>query len=58
MITWTQTKTSGESVDIWTKIDLAAILELDGSCGKITKIVNYNNHLIAFQERGICYLIL
>jgi hypothetical protein len=52
-ITWTKTKVVGEDIDTWTNITLASIADADGNKGEITKIVNYNDKLILFQDNGI-----
>ena len=52
-ITWSKTKESGATTDMWTNVTLASILELDGDKGSITSLQRYNNNLICFQDSGI-----
>lgn len=56
-ITWSKTKTFGETVDTWTNITLASILDLDGDKGRVEALRRLNNDLIAFQERGISQIL-
>lgn len=52
-VTWTKTKIAGADVDAWTNITMVSTLGLDGTLGKISKLINYNDNLIAFQDNGI-----
>ena len=52
-IVWSLTKTPMEDVDSWTSINAANFLNLNGSFGKINKIINKNDTLLAFQDKGI-----
>ena len=52
-ITWTKEKVSGEDTDAWTNITLASTADADGTLGSITKILNYNNRLLMFQDHGL-----
>lgn len=56
-ITWTKTKQAGADVDLWTNITLASVLELDGDKGTVSKIVRFNNQLMAFQDTGISQIL-
>jgi len=56
-ITWTLTKESGADVDAWTNITLASILELDGTCGQLNKLIKLNDQLLAFQDTGISQIL-
>lgn len=51
-ITWTKTKVTGELTDTWTNITLANIAEADGNKGSITKLLNYNDSILLFQDKG------
>ena len=52
-ITWSLQKKAGDSTDLWTKVTLANVLDLNGEKGKITKLTTLNDNIIAFQERAI-----
>lgn len=52
-IVWSLTKTPMEDVDSWTSINAANFLNLNGSFGKVNKIINKNDTLLAFQDKGI-----
>lgn len=56
-IYFTKTKTSGADVDLWTNINLGSTLELEGDKGAISKLVKFNDTLLAFQERGISQIL-
>ena len=57
IITWTKTKLSGASVDTWTNVTMANILDLDGDKGEITALRRFNNNVLAFQETGISQIL-
>ncbi|MCI6615022.1 MAG: hypothetical protein MSC51_04210 [Mollicutes bacterium] len=42
-----------EDVDSWTSINAANFLNLNGSFGKVNKIINKNDTLLTFQDKGI-----
>lgn len=56
LINWTKDKVSGEEVDAWTNITMASTADAEGVCGKISKIVNFNDNLYSFQEHGIAQI--
>jgi cell wall assembly regulator SMI1 len=56
-ITWSLEKHLGEDVDSWMSIDVSNTEELDGTFGKVNKVVNYNNELYCFQDTGISQLL-
>lgn len=56
-ITWSLTKTAGETIDAWMNVTLASILDLDGTKGKISALKNFNNDIIAFQEKGLSHIM-
>lgn len=56
-ITWSLTKTAGAAVDAWMNITLASVLDLDGTKGKISALKNFNNNIIAFQEKGLSHIM-
>jgi len=55
-ITWTKEKMSGEDIDAWTNITLASTADADGTLGDITKILNFNDRLLLFQNHGIAQI--
>lgn len=56
-VMWTNTKLFGETVDSWTKLTSTSVLDLDGDRGSITKIINNNGNLLAFQTDGISQIL-
>lgn len=52
-IAWSLQKTPTSEIDTWTNISLASALNLDGSYGKITKLINNNDTILAFQDKAI-----
>lgn len=56
-VTWSLEKHFGEDVDNWTSIDVANTLDLDGAMGELTKLINYNNDIYAFQSIGFAQLL-
>lgn len=56
-ITWSLTKTPNDDVDSWTNATLSSVLNLDGSYGKITKLLNVNDNIIAFQDKAISTIL-
>lgn len=56
-ITWTTTKESGAEIDAWTNITLASVLDLDGSCGQLNRLIKFNDQLLAFQDTGISQIL-
>lgn len=56
-ITWSLAKTAGATVDAWMNITLASVLDLDGTKGELTALKNFNNNIIAFQEKGLSHIM-
>lgn len=56
-ITYSKAKTSGADIDLWTKVTLASMLELDGDKGAINSLQRFNDQLIAFQDTGISQIL-
>ena len=52
-IAFSLTKNPMESIDTWASIGLSSSFNLDGLYGKLTKIVNLNNSLIAIQDKAL-----
>ena len=53
LYTWSLSKQNLADIDNWTSINLINSLKLDGDKGPLNKIKRWNNHLLAFQDRGI-----
>lgn len=51
--TWSLQKINGDSTDAWTNISLANVSDMDGAYGKLTKLVTFNDALLAFQEKAL-----
>jgi hypothetical protein len=45
-------KTNGELVDNWLKYRINQYIDVDTRYGPITNLINYNNRILFFQERG------
>lgn len=56
-IVWSNTKSLGELVDSWTKINLASYMDLDGDKGEVTALRRWNNNILAFQPKGISQIL-
>lgn len=56
-ITWTEEKILGNETDSWTKINMAATLDLDGDKGEITSLNTFNNEIYCFQRRGLSNIL-
>lgn len=56
-ITYSLTKQPGATVDEWTQLTLANILEMDGDKGDVSAIERLNNNLIVFQDHGIAQVL-
>lgn len=56
-ITWNLTKESGADVDLWTKVNLASVLEMDGDKGKVNKLIKLGNQLFCLQDTGISQVL-
>lgn len=52
-IIWSLTKTPMSDIDQWLNISGVNYLNLDGVQGKLNKIINYNDSLLAFQDSAI-----
>lgn len=51
--TWSLKKTNNANVDNWTKGLMVNVETLDGSKGKLNKLLLWNDYLLAFQDKGI-----
>lgn len=56
-VTWTKTKTMGETIDTWTAVTLASVLDMDGDKGRVRALRRYNNDLLSFQDRAISHIL-
>ena len=52
-VVYSLNKVPTADVDLWTSIGLTSAFNLDGSKGKLNKIVNFNDTLITFQDKAI-----
>ena len=52
-VSWSLSKSPTEDVDLWSGITLNSSLYLDGFYGGVTKLLNVNDNIVAFQEKGI-----
>lgn len=57
IITWSKEKHLGEDVDTWTNITMASTLDLDGTKGKVNKLITFKDQIFAFQDRGISNIL-
>ena len=53
MVAWSNAKLDTNDIDDWTNINMLSSLSLDGSCGDITRLVNFNDTLLAFQTKAV-----
>ena len=56
-ITWSLSKTAGETIDSWMNVTMASILNLDGTKGKLTALKTFNNNIIALQDKSISTIL-
>lgn len=56
-ITWSKEKHVGEDIDSWTNITMASTLDLDGTKGKVTKLITFKDQIFAFQDKGISNIL-
>lgn len=54
---WSSPKIHSSTIDSWTNLKLANSYTADGSLGKINKIINYNNELYGFQDKGLFQIL-
>lgn len=52
-VSFSLNKIPSSDIDIWTSINLASSFNLDGSKGKLNKLVNFNDTIVAFQDKAI-----
>lgn len=56
-ITWSKEKFAGENVDTWTNITMANTLDLDGTKGKVNKLVTIGDKILCFQDKGFSQIL-
>ena len=56
-VTWTKEKTMADTVDLWTNITMASVLDLDGDKGEIESLNTYNNEIFCFQKNALSNII-
>lgn len=52
-VTYSLNKIPTSDIDTWTSITLSSAFNLDGSKGKLNKLLNFNDTIIAFQDKAI-----
>lgn len=52
-VVFSLTKEPSSNIDTWTNIPLTSAFSLNGLYGKLNKIINYNDILVAFQDKAI-----
>lgn len=56
-VTWSMTKSLGEEIDTWAKINLGSLMDMDGEYGEIVALVFFGNEVWCFQEKGISKIL-
>lgn len=56
-IVWSKPKNNGELLDSWTNLNLASTASLEGNLGSINALINHNDTLYTFQNKGIAQII-
>lgn len=56
-VVWSMPKSPVDAIDSWTDISLANSLYLDGTFGDITKVININDSIVAFQDKAIATIL-
>ena len=56
-VTWSKTKTMGETIDTWAAISLASTLDMDGDKGRVRALRRFNNDILSFQDRAISQIL-
>lgn len=52
-VVWSNAKIDTDEVDSWTNINMLSSLNLDGSKGDVTRLININDSIIAFQDKAV-----
>lgn len=56
-ITWSKEKFAGSMVDTWTNITMASTLDLDGTKGKVNKLITAGEGILCFQDKGFSQIL-
>lgn len=51
-VTWSKMKTNGEFIDTFTHYSLASVVDLDGTHGSLTKLINFKDNILFIQDNG------
>lgn len=52
-VVFSMPKEPSSDIDPWTSISLVNAINLNGIYGKLNKLINFNNNIIAFQDRAV-----
>lgn len=52
-VVWSNAKIDTDDIDSWTNINMLSSVSLDGSKGGVTKLINLNDSVIAFQDKAV-----
>lgn len=52
-IAWSESKIDVSDIDTWASMSFASVMSLDGTLGKLNKLLNVNDSIVAFQDRGM-----
>ena len=52
-VVWSSAKIDTDDVDSWTNINMLSSLSLDGSKGDVNRLINFNDSIIAFQDKAV-----
>lgn len=56
-ITWSKEKYSNALVDVWTNVNMASFLGLDGDKGEVVSLNTFNNEIFCFQTRALSNIL-
>ena len=56
LIKWSLQKITGESIDSWGVFPASSAYYAHGECGDVNKLLQFNNNVYCFQERGVSIL--
>ena len=56
-VIWSREKSNLGDIDTWTAINTSSSYDLDGNKGKLTSIANFNELLVAFQDKAVSQLL-
>lgn len=55
--TWTLTKWAGDEIDKWTQVTMVSTMDVDGSKGCVTKLINWKDTLLCLQPKGVSQVL-